>query len=112
MRHSRSDVVTVSLDSVTFLNKVRVGYVLMLSGRINGAFGSSMEIEVSVQSEDPRTGERKLTTTALATIVAVDRNGKPQRVARLRLDDDEDRRRAERASERRRRRLEARESRG
>ncbi|HXV75096.1 MAG TPA: acyl-CoA thioesterase [Candidatus Polarisedimenticolaceae bacterium] len=108
MRHSRSDVVTVSLDTVTFLNKVRVGHVLMLSGRINAAFGSSMEIEVSVASEDPRTGEHKLTTTALATIVAVDGRGRPKRVAALRLDDDEQRQRAEAAARRRRARLDAR----
>ena len=110
MRHSRSEVVTVSFDTVTFLNKVRVGHVLLLSGRINAAFGSSMEIEVSVRSEDPRTGDRKLTTTALATMVAVDAEGRPRPTTPLRLSDDEERRRAEQAAERRRARLEARQA--
>jgi len=105
MRHSRSEVVTVSLDTVTFLNKVRVGYVLMLSARINAAFGSSMEIEVRVGSEDPRTGERRLTTTAFATIVAVDDNGAPHRVVGLELEDDDERQRAAAAAKRRRARL-------
>ena len=95
-------------DHVTFLNKVRVGHVLMLSGRINAAFGSSMEIEVEVGSEDPRTGERKLTTTALATIVAVDDAGAPRRVVPLALETEDERQRAAQAAERRRARLAAR----
>ena len=108
MRHARAEVVTATVDSVAFLNKVHVGNVLMLSGRINAAFGSSMEIEVSVHSEDPETGERKLTTTALVTMVAVDGRGRPRPVPRLRLTSAEDRRRAAAADARRRARLAAR----
>jgi acyl-CoA hydrolase len=57
MRHARSEVVTVSMDSVVFLNPVRLGNVLSLSGRLNAVFGSSMEAEVEVHSEDLLTGE-------------------------------------------------------
>ena len=105
MRHARSEVATVSLDSVTFLSKVRVGYVLMLSGRINAAFGSSMEIEVSVHSEDPLTGRERLTTTALVTMVAVDANGRPCATPALILSSEEERQRAEQAAARRKARL-------
>jgi len=108
MRHARSDVVTISLDSVTFLNKVSVGNILTLAGRINAAFGSSMEVEVSVHSEVPRSGERKLTTTALVTIVAVDGEGRPHPAPRLVLESEQDRKRASQAAERRRARLAAR----
>ena len=105
MRHARSEVATVSLDSVTFLSKVRVGYVLMLRGRINAAFGSSMEIEVSVHSEDPLSGEERLTTTALVTMVAVDASGRPCSAPRLLLTSEDERRRAEQAAARRKARL-------
>ncbi|MCP3980441.1 MAG: acyl-CoA thioesterase [bacterium] len=108
MRHTRRDVVTVSVDSVVFLNKVRVGYVLMLRGRLNAVFGSSMEIEVDVRSEDPLTGDKKVTTRALVTMVAVDADGRPVKTPRLLLQDDDERARAERAAERRRARLAAR----
>ena len=108
MRHARSDVVTVSLDSVVFLNKVRIGNVLLLAGRINAAFGSSMEVEVSVHSEDPPSGERKLTTTALVTIVSVDAAGKPRPAPRLLMTSAEERARAAGAAERRAARLAAR----
>jgi acyl-CoA hydrolase len=108
MRHSSGEVVTVSLDSVVFINKVRLGDVLMLCGRLNAAFGSSMEIEVEVHSENPLRGERKLTTRALVTMVAVDGRGRPRGVPKLRLVTEEERRRAEQATERRRARLAAR----
>lgn len=108
MRHARSEVVTVALDSVVFLSKVRVGNVLLLEGRINAAFGSSMEIEVSVHAENAQTGERKLTTTALVTIVTVDPSGKPIRAPALLAESDEERARAAAAARRRAARLAAR----
>ena len=108
MRHSRSETVTVALDSVVFLCKVRLGDVLLLNGRLNAAFGSSMEIEVEVHSEDPFTGRRRLTTTALVTMVAVDAQGRPQAVPKLEPVDEDDRRRMAEAGQRRRARLDAR----
>ena len=112
MRHARGLVVTVSLDSVTFMNKVSVGDVLLLCGRLNAAFGSSMEVEVEVHSEDPHTGARERTTRALVTMVAVDADARPTRVPRLEATNDDERRRAEEATERRRRRLAERRSDG
>jgi acyl-CoA hydrolase len=108
MRHARSEAVTVSLDSVVFVNKVVVGDILLLRGHINAAFGSSMEIEVAVHDEHPLTGESKLTTIAFVTMVAVTREGRPKKVPLLLAENDEQRRRAEAAAERRRRRLEER----
>ena len=105
IRHTRADVVTVAMDSVEFRNAVRVGDVLVLRGRLNAAFGSSMEIEVEVHSEDPYSGDRKLTTRAFVTMVCVDPRGRPQRVPEIELVDDADRARAEQARLRRERRL-------
>ena len=105
IRHSRQQTVTAALDSVVFVNKVCLGDILLLHGRINSAFESSMEIEVQVSSEDPRTGARKITTTAFVTMVAVDAAGRPRPVPELQFADDEERERAARAAERRRQRL-------
>jgi len=109
MRHARSEAVTASLDSVAFLSRVGLGDVLLLSGRLNAAFGSSMEVEVTVQAEDPRSGERRLTTTALVTMVAVDASGGTRRVPALAARDDDERRRAAAAGARRRLRLRSRD---
>lgn len=105
LRHARTEVLTVSLDSVTFHNPVRVGDVLLLEGRINASFRSSMEIEVEVRSEDPRSGKRTLTTRALVTMVAVDDTGCPAPVPELVLEGDDELRRAADAATRRRERL-------
>lgn len=112
MRHARSEVLTVSMDSVVFLSRVVAGHVLTLHGRLNAAFGSSMEVEVTVESEEPRSGARTLTTRALVTMVAVDDLSRPRRVPALDSGDDAQRRRAEQATERRRRRLAARDDGG
>jgi len=105
MRHARSEVLTVSLDSVEFQSSVRVGDVLVLRGHLNAAFHSSMEAEVEVLSENPLTGERRLTTRAFVTMVAVNAQGRPTRVPALDPANDEERRRFAQAEGRRQRRL-------
>jgi acyl-CoA hydrolase len=111
MRHARSEVLTVSMDSVEFHNAVRVGDVLVLEGRLNAAFRSSMEIEVEVRSEDRASGARKLTTRAYVTMVAVDTDGHPIPVPPLSDRSAEDRARSEQAGRRRAARLAARSER-
>lgn len=105
LRHSRSEVATVAMDSVEFRSGVRVGDVLALEGRLNAAFGSSMEVEVVVHAEDPLSGRRTLTTTAFVTMVAVGADGRPSSVPELRTENDDDRRRASDAQARRAARL-------
>jgi len=111
MRHARTEVLTASVDYVEFRNLVRVGDILLLRGRLNATFNSSMEVEVEVRSEDPPSGERNLTTRAFVTMVAVDARARPTRVPSLALADDDERRRATEAGERRRQRLAARRNR-
>ena len=90
-RHSQSNAVTVSMDSVNFLKPVFVGNVLKLNARINYVHNSSMEIEVKAEAEDIVTGIRTITGTAFVTFVALDKNGKPMHVPKLSLKTDEDR---------------------
>jgi acyl-CoA hydrolase len=105
MRHARSEVLTVALDSVEFHNTVRVGEILLLEGRVNAAFRTSLEIEVEVRSENPRSGAQRLTTRAFVTMVAVDAEGRPAPVPALVARTDEELERAGSAAERRRARL-------
>jgi acyl-CoA hydrolase len=108
MRHAQRATLTVALDSVVFMNQVLLGNVLLLRGRLNAAFGSSMEVEVEVHAEDPLTTKRTLTTRAFVTMVAVDAAGKPDSVPALELRDEPERRRAAAAAARRQARLQAR----
>ena len=90
-RHSQSNAVTVSMDSVNFLKPVFVGNVLSLNARINYVHNSSMEIEIKAEAEDIVTGIRTVTATAFVTFIALDQNGKPLSVPKLALKTDEDR---------------------
>jgi len=105
MRHAQSGVVTASLDSVDFHSSVRVGDVLVLRGRLNAVFRSSMEIEVEVHAEDPLTGTRRLTTRAFVTMVALGPDGAPAPAPPLLIEGDEARARLAAAKERRRARV-------
>ena len=84
-RHSQSNAVTVSMDSVNFLKPVFVGNVLKLDARINYVHNSSMEIEVKAEAEDIVTGIKTTTGTAFVTFVALGANGKPMHVPQLAL---------------------------
>ncbi len=104
-RHSSSHVVTASVDSVDFRNPIRVGELIILRAHVNRVFNTSMEVGVKVFSENVLTGERKHTTTAYVTFVAIDETGRPKPVPPLILVTAEDRRRFREALGRRRIRL-------
>jgi acyl-CoA hydrolase len=104
-RHCRKRVVTASMDDLHFLRPIRVGMIVELRAQVNGAFRTSMEAGVRIESEDPLTGERQHVCTAWLTFVAQDEHGKPVEVPPLELETDEDRRRAHDARERRALRL-------
>ena len=58
-RHTgRSNVVTASIDRMTFLKPVYIGNALILSARLNYVKRSSMEVEVSVEAEGLDNGKR------------------------------------------------------
>jgi acyl-CoA hydrolase len=104
-RHCRSMAVTASVDHIDFRNPIRVGEVIMLKASLNRAFHTSMEIGVKVFSEDILTGERKHTTSAYVTFVALDENYRPKPVPPVLCKTPEDRRRYREALVRRKYRL-------
>ena len=105
-RHSSSHVVTASVDYVDFRNPIRVGELIILRAHVNRAFRTSMEVGVKVFSENVLTGERKHTTTAYVTFVAIDEYTKqPKTVRPLLLKTAEEKRRLREAAERRKTRL-------
>src|ERR1700729_353308 len=107
-RHANSHVVTASVDYLDFRFPIRVGEWVVLKSSINRVFHTSMEVGVKVFSENVLTGERRHTSTAYLTYVALDLSRKPHSVPPLILETDQDRRRFREAGERRRQRLETR----
>lgn len=104
-RHSNSYVVTASVDHLDFRNPIRVGELIILKSSVNRVFRTSMEVGVKVFSENVLTGERRHTSSAYLTFVAIDRKHRPRAVPPLILENAEDRRRWREAAARRRIRL-------
>jgi acyl-CoA hydrolase len=110
-RHSRRPVVTAAIDEMSFLAPIQVGQLALLHARLTLVDRSSMEIRVDVDSEDLMSGDRRHTSTAFVTFVALDPDTqRPTEVPPLVLGSDEERAEHARARERRRARLARRSS--
>jgi acyl-CoA hydrolase len=110
LRHSRTNVVTASIDRVDFREPIHLGDLVVMQASINYVGRSSMEVGVRVEAEDLMTGNRRHTNSCYLTFVAVDRNGRPIEVPELIPETEDELRRAAAAIQRRRRRLEEREA--
>jgi len=106
-RHTRSLLVTAAVDGLQFLHPIKIGDMIILRATVTAAFRTSLEIEVDVFSEGTLTGERKFTSRAYLTFVAIDRQGGRVPVPPLRLETDEQRQKCKDAEIRRAARLEA-----
>jgi len=110
MRHARMAVVTASMDQLSFHAPIRVSQIAILQARVNAVFGSSMEVEVTVEAEDPRSGQRTLCCDAFLTFVALGGEGKPAKAPLLLPATEEEERRVREAEARRAERLARRRS--
>lgn len=75
-RHSRSYVVTASMDHLDFLAPVHIGDLLILRSSVNRAFRTSMEVGVKCWVENYIQGSTRHVSSAYLTYVAVDQQGK------------------------------------
>ena len=92
-RHARSNVVTVSIDRLSFLHPVFVGDLVTFKASINMAGKTSMDIGVRVEAEDLITGQVRYAASAYLTYVALDADLKPKPVPPLILETIEEERR-------------------
>ena len=106
-RHTRSLAVTAAVDGLVFLHPVKIGDLVVLKACVTAVFHSSLEVEVEAYSEAILTGERKLTSRAYLTFVAIERTGRRVEIPPLLLETEEERQRARDAEVRRAARLEA-----
>jgi acyl-CoA hydrolase len=107
MRHAGGPVVTASVDRLDFLTPVRLGEVVVLSAQVNYVRRTSMEVGCRVETEDMDSRQRRYTTKAYLTFVAVDPAGRPRPVPALDLPTPDDVRRHAEAERRRTDRLRA-----
>jgi acyl-CoA hydrolase len=82
-RHSRTHVVTASMDHIDFINPANIGDLLILKSSVNRAFTTSMEVGVTAWAENTLTGKMQHVASAYLVFVAIDLNGRPVRVPAL-----------------------------
>lgn len=83
MRHCRKPVVTVSSESFEFHAPIKAGEAICVEASVICAHRTSMEVFVKIESENLLTGEKKLTSKAYLTMLAVDDENKPSAVPKV-----------------------------
>ena len=104
-RHARRPAVTVVVDTITFLEPIRIGELVMCTARLTFVGRTSMEAEVCLEAEGILTGNRRLTNVAYIVYVAMGDDGRPTEVPPLLPTTEEERQRWEAGRQRRADRL-------
>ena len=104
-RFCRGNVVTASMDSMSFTGPIQLGQIAVIQAQVNWAGRTSMEVGVRVDAEDPKTGVRTHTSTAYLTFVALDEARNKVAVPTLVPQTDDEQRRFREAQARREVRL-------
>lgn len=91
-RYCRRAAVTASTEPIDFRNPIYVGEIIEVKSRVAWVGRTSMIVRCEVHGENPLTGERRLCTIGHLNFVAVDENGRPTPVPRLRVETDVEKR--------------------
>ena len=105
IRHARCNVVTASVDSMSFLHSIRIGQLITLKASVNRVFRTSMEVGVKVLVEDLQTGVVHHTHSSYLTFVALGEDGRPMEVCQVIPETEAEKRRWREAEARREARL-------
>jgi len=100
-RHSRTYVVTASVDHMDFLVPVRVGDFVVLRSSVNRVFHTSMEVGVKAWVENYRAEQSRHVSSAYLTFVAIDAAGNRVPVPPVVPETEDEKRRYEDAARRR-----------
>ena len=79
-RTSRGRIVTVKIDTMTFLNPVRVGDEVSIYAMLLGIGRSSMKVDIAAWRRTRESDVSQKVTEGQFTYVAIDENGKPRPV--------------------------------
>lgn len=93
IRHAGGRAVTASIHRVDFRDRIPMGSLVTCVAQVEFVGNSSMDISVDVFAEQPSTGERRHTNNARVVFVAIDENGQPKRVPRLKPETEDEKRR-------------------
>lgn len=101
MRHAGKPVVTVAIDSMTFMEPILLGNLVQCKAELTYVGRTSMEVRVEVMAENPFMGNAKTTNMAYLVYVALDMtSGHPSPAPELEYETNEERARGEQAKAR------------
>lgn len=89
-RHSRSNVVTATVDSINFHAPVRIADLVIIHAKMTFTSRSSMEVRIQLEAENLLTGHRQTALTAHFIMVALDAQGKATEVPPLVISTEEE----------------------
>ncbi len=104
-KHTQSVCVTAAVDNVSFENPIKLGDVVTIKAQVTRAFRTSLETYIEVTAENLPTKTIYKCNTAYYTFVALDSNGRPQRVPQVEPESEEDQKQYDDALRRRELRL-------
>ncbi len=80
VERARCRAVTVALDSMSFIEPVKIGDVLSVYAELIGVGNTSLDIHVEAWTQRSRSGNETKVTEAKFKFVALDENGRPTSV--------------------------------
>lgn len=101
VKHAKTNIVTASIDRLSFHHPVFIGDILTIRSSINMTGKSSMEVGVRVEAENLINGQLNHIASAYLTLVALDENGKPTTAPPIIPETDDEHRRYQEALDRR-----------
>ncbi len=97
MRHAKCSVVTVRVDELVFYKPIKVGHLVVCESHVAHVGTTSMDVKVCVWFEDMLSHEpKKLALEAFFTFVALNKEGAPTSVPRLRTETEDEKEEYER----------------
>ncbi|MFB6184467.1 MAG: acyl-CoA thioesterase [Haloarculaceae archaeon] len=88
MRFAGESCVTARMDQVDFKRPVNVGDTALIKSYVYDAGRTSVRVRLRAYRENPRTGQRELTTESYSVYVAIDDERDPTPVPELTVDSD------------------------
>lgn len=91
-KHSRAIVVTVSVDGVSFRNRIELGSFVTIKATVTRTFRTSMEVFIEVWAENIPKNTKIKCNEAYYTFVALDEQGTPIPVMEIHPESEEEQR--------------------
>lgn len=85
-RHTRSDVITASVDNLRFIHGAYKGEMVVIIGKVTYVGNTSLEVRVDTYVEHLEDGMRYPINRAYFTMVCLDENDRPKRAPRLKIE--------------------------